>query len=74
MVRDLDPGAHAAQMLSTLISIMMIAPLVGPLMGGQILRFAGWRDVFWVITGFGVVALLASLTLAETLAAGRRKS
>lgn len=73
MVRDLYPG-QAAQMLSTLISIMMIAPLVGPLLGGQILRHAGWRDVFWVITGCGVVGLLASLTLPESLPAGRRKS
>lgn len=36
MVRDLYQGTKAAQMLSTLITVMAIMPLVGPLVGGQI--------------------------------------
>ena len=36
MVRDLYEGSRAAQMLSTLITVMAIAPLIGPLVGGQI--------------------------------------
>jgi len=46
MVRDLYEGNRAAQMLSTVIAVMAIAPLVGPLVGGQILALAGWRAIF----------------------------
>jgi len=46
MVRDLYEGSRAAEMLSLLITIMAIAPLVGPLIGGQILEIAGWRAIF----------------------------
>jgi MFS transporter, DHA1 family, multidrug resistance protein len=46
MVRDLYAGSRAAQMLSTLMTIMAIAPLVAPLLGGQILAFAGFRAIF----------------------------
>ena len=38
MVRDLYEGARAARMLSILITVMSIAPLLGPLLGGQIPR------------------------------------
>ena len=46
MVRDLYEGYRAAQMLSTLMTVMAIAPLLGPILGGQILAFAGWRAIF----------------------------
>jgi DHA1 family bicyclomycin/chloramphenicol resistance-like MFS transporter len=37
MMRDLYEGDQAAKMLSTLITVMAIAPLVGPTLGGEIL-------------------------------------
>jgi len=46
MVCDLYAGERAAQMLSTLMTMMAIAPLLGPLAGGQILALAGWRAIF----------------------------
>ena len=41
MVRDLYAGARAAQMLSTLMTVMAVAPLLGPIVGGQILGWPG---------------------------------
>jgi DHA1 family bicyclomycin/chloramphenicol resistance-like MFS transporter len=41
MVRDLYAGNRAAQMLSTLMTVMAIAPLLGPILGGQILAWPG---------------------------------
>jgi MFS transporter, DHA1 family, multidrug resistance protein len=35
MVRDLYEGARAAQMMSTLMIVMAIAPLLGPIVGGR---------------------------------------
>jgi DHA1 family bicyclomycin/chloramphenicol resistance-like MFS transporter len=46
MVRDLYEDDRAAQMLSTLMTAMAIAPLLGPVLGGQILALAGWRAIF----------------------------
>jgi DHA1 family bicyclomycin/chloramphenicol resistance-like MFS transporter len=40
MVRDLYAGERAAQMLSTLMTVMAIAPLLGSILGGQILALA----------------------------------
>jgi DHA1 family bicyclomycin/chloramphenicol resistance-like MFS transporter len=72
MVRDLYDGNRAAQMLSTLMTVMAIAPLIGPFAGGQILALAGWRAIFWTLVGVGLLTLAALFTLPETLPAGRR--
>jgi DHA1 family bicyclomycin/chloramphenicol resistance-like MFS transporter len=72
MVRDLYEGVRAAQMLSILITVMAIAPLVGPLVGGQIVALAGWRAIFWTLVGIGIATLAALFTIPETLPAARR--
>lgn len=72
MVRDLYEGNRAAQMMSTLMSVMAIAPLLGPIVGGQVLALAGWRAIFWTLVGVGAATLAALLTLPETLSAERR--
>ncbi len=72
MVHDLYEGERAAQMLSTLMTIMAIAPLLGPILGGQILAIAGWQAIFWALVGIGAITLAALLTMPETLPAHRR--
>ncbi len=67
MVRDLYAGPRAAQMLSTLMTVMAVAPLLGPAVGGQVLAFAGWRAIFWTLVGVGLLTLAALFTLPETL-------
>lgn len=72
MVRDLYEGDRAAQMMSTLMTVMAIAPLLGPILGGQILSLAGWRAIFWTLVGVGFATVAALFTLPETLPAERR--
>ncbi len=72
MVRDLYEGPRAAQMMSSLMTVMAIAPLIGPLVGGQILVFAGWHAIFWTLVGVGLATLLALLMLPETLPPAQR--
>lgn len=72
MLRDLYPGERAAAMLSTLITVMAVAPLVGPLVGGQVLAVASWRAIFWLLVGVGVATLAALATLPETLPTATR--
>jgi DHA1 family bicyclomycin/chloramphenicol resistance-like MFS transporter len=72
MVRDLYEGDYAARMLSTLLTVMAIAPLLGPILGGQILVLAGWRAIFWTLVGIGAMTLGALFFLPETLPPTRR--
>lgn len=67
MVRDLYSGDRAAQMLSMLIMVMGLAPLLGPILGGQILRFASWHTIFWMLVAIGTATFVAILRLPETL-------
>ncbi len=72
MVRDLYPRERAAQMLSVLILMMAVAPLLGPLAGGQVLLFWSWRAIFWILVAAGLLALGALWLLPETLPVHRR--
>ncbi|WP_025597327.1 multidrug effflux MFS transporter [Burkholderia sp. WSM2230] len=67
MVRDLYPRTLAAHTLSTLAVIMAVAPIGGPLLGGQIMRFGSWRDIFWLLAALGALMLVALRQLPETL-------
>ena len=74
MVRDLYAGDQAAKMLSTLMTVMAIAPLVGPLISGQMLVYVGWRSIFWLLVAVGLATLAALATLPETLPVGKRNN
>ncbi|MHC2109160.1 Bcr/CflA family efflux MFS transporter [Methylobacterium sp. CM6246] len=67
MVRDLYAGYRAAQMLSILMTVMAVAPLLGPFLGGQVLALAGWRAIFWLLVGVGLLTLASVFTLPDTL-------
>ena len=72
MVRDLFGTTRAAQVLSSLAMIMVVAPLVGPLVGGLLLKVASWHAHFWLLAAIGVLMLVAVLRLPETLPPRRR--
>ncbi|MFI0087452.1 multidrug effflux MFS transporter [Streptomyces bobili] len=75
MVRDLYDGVAMARFFSTLMLISGVAPVVAPLMGGQILRVTDWRGVFVVLTAVGVLlTALVAARLPETLPAAERHS
>jgi len=68
MVRDLAEKDHAARAMSLMMACTSIAPMLAPLIGGQVLWFLGWRAIFWVLAGIGIMALIASyFRLPETL-------
>ena len=68
MVRDLAEKDQAARAMSLMMACTSLAPMLAPLIGGQVLWFLGWRAIFWVLAGFGVVALAAAWwRLPETL-------
>lgn len=72
MVRDLYGREQSARKLSTLILIMGIAPLLGPMVGGQILALASWPWIFWTLAGVGLLTLISMLVLPESLPLSHR--
>ncbi|MFF8604027.1 multidrug effflux MFS transporter [Streptomyces sp. NPDC015232] len=73
VVRDLYDGVEMARFFSTLMLISGVAPVVAPLIGGQILRITDWRGVFHVLTAVGLVlTLVVWRFLHETLPPDRR--
>ncbi|MEX3526864.1 MAG: MFS transporter [Burkholderia sp.] len=67
--------ADAAKVLSMVAIVTSVGPLLAPLLGGQILRFAGWRMVCVVLTLFGIGCTIAAfLKVPETGPKERRKS
>ncbi len=72
MVRDLYDRNESARILSLNMLVTASAPVVAPLIGGQVLLWLDWRAIFWVLVAFGVLALFAALALPETLGAARR--
>lgn len=72
MVRDLYKGADAAKLMSSLITIMAIAPLIGPLLGGQILLWGHWHFIFGLLILIGATTLLLLYTFPETLSENNR--
>ena len=57
MIRDLFPSEQMAKALSSIMLVMTVAPLVAPLLGGQILKFFGWPSLFIFL------AIMASLSM-----------
>ncbi|MCG6189963.1 multidrug effflux MFS transporter [Maribellus maritimus] len=67
MVRDMFDRIKAAEMLSTLMILMALAPIAGPLLGGQLLKFSSWHSIFWLLAVIGVIMLISLVKLPETL-------
>ncbi|CUY95512.1 Bcr/CflA family efflux MFS transporter [Serratia marcescens] len=72
MIRDLFSRTRAAQMLSTLMIIMAIAPIAGPLIGGQMIKVTSWHTIFWLLAIIGALMLMSLFWLPETLPAEKR--
>jgi DHA1 family bicyclomycin/chloramphenicol resistance-like MFS transporter len=65
IVRDRFTPQESAGIYSTLMLILGVAPILSPLAGGWIIAGFGWRAVFWVLFGFG---LLLGVTVLFRLA------
>jgi MFS transporter, DHA1 family, multidrug resistance protein len=68
IVRDIHSGAQAGRELSLISSVMALAPVLAPIVGGLVQTGFGWRAVFLTLVAAGVSgAVIVSLLLPETL-------
>jgi MFS transporter, DHA1 family, multidrug resistance protein len=73
IARDLYSGRALMIFFSRLLLVAGLAPVIAPVLGGQLTRIMTWRGIFGVLAGFGAVLLLAGLFgLKETLPPERR--
>lgn len=69
MVRDRFDPTDTARIYAKLVLVMGVAPILAPLVGGQLLGLSGWRSIFIVLALFGAVCwTMAYRGLSETLA------
>ena len=74
VVRDYFDQRGSVRMLSVLMLVMGLAPILAPLIGGQLLVNFGWRSVFWVLAAYGAFWLvIVTMFLPESLPAARRR-
>lgn len=68
IIRDLYAHDDAARAMSLMMVIVGAAPMLAPLLGGVLLVEFGWRSIFWVLAGFGLLCIvMIQLALRESL-------
>ncbi|GAA3739540.1 DHA1 family bicyclomycin/chloramphenicol resistance-like MFS transporter [Spinactinospora alkalitolerans] len=73
VVRDTFEGDAAAKFFSRLILIVGLAPMLGPILGGQLLLLGPWQLIFAVLGAAGLLSFaLVLFCLPETLPAHQR--
>ncbi|HYM51447.1 MAG TPA: Bcr/CflA family multidrug efflux MFS transporter [Candidatus Limnocylindrales bacterium] len=75
IVRDLYTGSAAARYFSRLILVMGLAPILAPVLGGQVLRFTSWHGIFAMLAVVTALLWLGAFAgLPETLLTERHRS
>ncbi|WP_322865610.1 multidrug effflux MFS transporter [Aquicoccus sp. G2-2] len=67
VVRDTAPAGEAARLLGIIGTAMALAPLLGPVLGGYLDQWFGWRASFWAFALMGAVMFAVTwVDLRET--------
>jgi DHA1 family bicyclomycin/chloramphenicol resistance-like MFS transporter len=74
IVRDRFQGAEAQKLMSQITLVFGVAPALGPIVGGLLLHFFGWRAIFWFMLAWVLTLLaLCARELPETLPPSMRQ-
>ena len=75
VARDLYSGRRLVIIFSRLILVNGLAPILAPVIGGQLVLVTSWRGIFVVLAAFGVVLLAAGVFgVPESLPPERRRA
>lgn len=67
IVKDLYDGREREKIMGTIMSLVIIAPMVAPVIGALLLKFASWQMMFVALAIFGVVAGFIAMSYQETI-------
>jgi len=74
IVRDTHEGTALVRFFSMLMLVTGLAPILAPVIGGQVLEVTSWRGIFLVLAAIGAVLFVsATVGLRETLPPERRQ-
>ncbi|WP_295761178.1 multidrug effflux MFS transporter [Undibacterium sp.] len=74
IIRDLYAGAPAERLLSMVTMIFSIAPAIAPIIGGWIVSFSNWRNIFLLLFVYTLLLLWACYKyLPESLPPEKRQ-
>ena len=72
IARDVCEGPELTKFFAMLMMVNGLAPIIAPVIGGQILLFTSWRGVFVLLVAVGIFQLIATIIYKETLPADKR--
>ncbi|WP_228768522.1 multidrug effflux MFS transporter [Shewanella sp. TC10] len=67
IVKDSFTGREREKIMATIMSLVIIAPMVAPVIGAFLLQIASWRMMFVVLAIYGTFAAILALCYQETL-------
>ncbi|CTQ56684.1 Sulfonamide resistance protein [Roseibium album] len=59
IVRDQFTGQSSAKIMNTIAMMLALGPAISPTIGGFVLEFSGWREIFWCMVIYGLVLMAA---------------
>ncbi|VTY44439.1 multidrug effflux MFS transporter [Veillonella atypica] len=72
IARDFASGQELTKLFALLMMVNGLAPVIAPLIGGQLLLFSTWRFIFIVLAVFSAVLLMGSFIFTESLPPEKR--
>lgn len=67
VIRDLFAGAEAQRLMAQVMMIFALSPVIAPMLGGWLLLLGDWRWVFAGVGIYGVVVMVATALMPESL-------
>lgn len=67
IVKDLFDGREREKVMATVMSLVLIAPMVAPVIGAFLLKVASWRFMFVVLALFACIACTLVVLFVETV-------
>lgn len=67
IVKDLFDGREREKVMATIMSLVLIAPMVAPVLGAFLLKIASWKAMFIALALFGCFASVLVALYRETL-------
>ena len=66
IVKDMLRGQALEQVVAWMQTVMVLAPILAPVLGGWILLAVDWRGIFWMLAFCGLLSFLGALGFRET--------
>ena len=72
IARDFASGQELTKLFAMLMMVNGLAPVLAPLVGGQLLLFTTWRIIFVILAVFSAILLVGSFLFRESLPKEKR--